>query len=70
MNQGSTASMKSLAGPGTTTSSNRDLGSEKDLEMLETIESNIVVASWIDNLGMKAKEQQVSKLTSNILILS
>ena len=60
--QGSAASLKALAGAGASLTLGRDLGADKDLEMLETIESNIVVATWIDNLGMKAKDQSVSAL--------
>jgi hypothetical protein len=60
-NQASTPGIKALAGGNVAQSSLRDVVAEKDVEMLETIESNIAVATWIDNWGRKAKDQSVSQ---------
>ena len=42
------------------TSSYREFLADKDVEMIDAVESNIAVATWIDNLGKKAADQSVS----------
>ena len=38
----------------------REFLADKDVDLVETIESNIAVATWIDNLGRKTADQSVS----------
>ena len=59
-NSGSVSNLKALNIANMASASYREFLADKDVEMLDAIESNIAVATWIDNLGKKAADQSVS----------